>query len=124
MDNHSSANEYAQEVDAFLCKEMKEGALFGPFDEEPHPAFTWAPLMTRPKGSGRRVILDLTYGDHSVNNYTDKCCYDGTPFSLTLPTLDALIPTLRDLGIRLAYLRLTYLVPSVMYPLILQMPYI
>ena len=29
VDNHSSANEYAQVVDAFLCKEIKEGALFG-----------------------------------------------------------------------------------------------
>ena len=85
-------------IDAFFRKEIEEGALFGPFEEEPHPAFTWAPLMMRPKGAGRQVILYLTYGDHSVNNHTDRSCYDGVPFNLTLPTLDALIPTLQALG--------------------------
>ena len=98
QDNHASANEYGEEIDAFFKTELEEGALFGPFEEEPHPVFTWAPLMTRPKGTGRRVILDLTYGDHSVNNHTDRTCYDGMSFKLTLPTLDALIPTLQSLG--------------------------
>ena len=98
MDNHASANEYKEDIDAFFRKELEEGALFGPSEEEPHPSFTWALLMTRPKGTGRRVILDLTYGDHSVNNHTDRCCYNGVPINLTLPTLDALIPTLQSLG--------------------------
>ena len=40
MDNHASANDYKGEIDAFLCKELGEGALFGPFDTEPHPVFT------------------------------------------------------------------------------------
>ena len=54
--------------------------------------------MTRPKGVGRGVILDLTYDDYSVNNYTDRDHYDGSTFKLTLPTLDSLIPTLQRLG--------------------------
>ena len=94
VDNHASANEHKEDIDAFFRKEIEEGTLFGPFEEEPHPAFMWAPLMTRLKGAGRQVILDLTYGDHSVNNHTDRSCYDGVPFNLNLPTLDALVPTL------------------------------
>ena len=31
---------------------------------------------------GRRVILDLTYCNHSVNNYTEKDQFDGSPFKL------------------------------------------
>ena len=54
--------------------------------------------MTRPKVTGRRVILDLTYGAHSVNNYTDRDLYDGSIFKLSLPTLDSLLPTLQCLG--------------------------
>ena len=38
--------------------------------------------MTRLKGLGRRVILDLSYGDYSVNQATDKDLYDGRPFQL------------------------------------------
>ena len=98
MDNHASTNNYKDEIDAFLRKELGECAVFGPFDTEPHPAFTWAPLMTRPKGAGRRVILDLTYGDHTFNNYTDRDRYDGSTFKWTLPTLDSLIATLQRLG--------------------------
>ena len=54
--------------------------------------------MTRPKGSGRRVILHLTYGEHSVNNHTDRNLCDGVPFKFSLPMLDALIPTLQHFG--------------------------
>ena len=105
MDNHASGKEYMDDIDAFLHKELKEGALFGPFDCKPHAAFTRSPLMTRPKGTGRMVILDLTYGDHSVNNYTDRELYDGSPFKLTLSTLDSLLPTLQQLGINACVLK-------------------
>ena len=54
--------------------------------------------MTRPKGLGRRVIVDLSFGDHSVNKATEREVYDATPFSLKLPVLDALIPELKKLG--------------------------
>ena len=66
-ENHHSALAYAADIDAFFQKELKEDALSGPFDEEPYPAITWSPLMTYPKGAGRRVILDLAYGEQSVN---------------------------------------------------------
>ena len=71
----------------------------GPFDEPPHPHYTWAPLLTRPKGKGRRVILDLSFGDYSVNGATCKEFYDNSSFSLKLPSLDNLVGTLQSLGI-------------------------
>ena len=86
--NHHSALIYADEIDAFFEKELKEGALFGLFHDEPHPAFTWSKLMTSPKELGRRVILDLSYRENSVNMRTIRDTFDDSSFKLTLPTLD------------------------------------
>ena len=71
-DNHSSAKAYLGEVSQFISDELEHKALLGPFDQIPHSEFTWAPLMTRPKGSGQRVILDLSYGDFSLNKATNS----------------------------------------------------
>ena len=96
--HHNSAINDSLEIDSFLEKELQEGAIFGPFDEIPHPEFTWSPLMTRPKGNGRRVILDLSYGENAANNATSKETFDEATFKLTLPSLDNLLPALRELG--------------------------
>ena len=69
-DNHQSATEWSGQVQEFINAVLAHGALLGPIEETPHLNFTWAPLMTRPKGKGRRVILDLSFGDHSVNKAT------------------------------------------------------
>ena len=42
--------------------------------------------------------MDLSFGEFSVNRATNKECYDGFPFTLKLPRLEALIPTLVALG--------------------------
>ena len=96
--NHHLAIAYADDIDKFISKELQEKAVLGPFNEIPHPQFTWSPLMTRPKGEGRRVILDLSYGENSVNNATERHQFDGENFKLTLPSLNNLLPALRDLG--------------------------
>ena len=77
---------------------MREGALFGPFETKLHPAFTWAPLMSGPKGAGRRVILNLSYGRNSVTNHTMRDVFVETPFKLSLPSLDNLLSTLQRWG--------------------------
>ena len=84
-DNHQSARAWSGQVQQFIDDELAHGALLGPFEEIPHPNFTLAPLMTRPKGQGRRVILDLSFGDHSVNKATIRDKYDTSEFSLNLP---------------------------------------
>ena len=58
----------------------------------------WSPLMTRPKGNVRRVILNLSYGKNSVNNATSKETFEEATFKVTLPSLDNLLPALRELG--------------------------
>ena len=96
--NHSSATAYSGEVSQFISEELEQNALLGPFDHIPHSEFTWAPLMTRPKGSGHRVILDLSYGDFSLNKATDRLNFDDKVFSLTLPSLDHILPNLEKWG--------------------------
>ena len=91
---HHSAISYSHEIDSFLEKELQEGAIFGPFNEISHPEFMWSPLITRRKGNGRQVILDLSYGENS----TSKETFDESTFKLTLPSLDNLLPALRELG--------------------------
>ena len=54
--------------------------------------------MSRPKGAGRRVILDLSYGENSVNVHTTRDSFDTMPFKLSLPSLDNLLPTLQRWG--------------------------
>ena len=97
-DNHSSAKAYSGEVSQFISEELNHNALLCPFDQIPHSEFTWARLMTQPKGSGRHVILDLSYGDFSLNKATDKFNFDGQPFSLKLSSLDQLLPDLKRWG--------------------------
>ena len=97
-ENHSSARNFSRDVYKFIQSEVMLGSLAGPFHQIPHEQFTWSPLMTRPKDTGRRVILDLLYGDSSVNKATYTEHYDQIPFKLVLPHLDALIPQLEALG--------------------------
>ena len=98
MANHASANKFPEAVSEYIETELKHGALIGPFDHPPHDNFTWSPLMTRPKEKGRRVILDLSYGDNSVNKATSRDHFDNVQFQLKLPNLDVLIPHLERLG--------------------------
>ena len=91
--NHFSAVAFPDQVDKFLQKERKLGAILGPFTSWPVDGCHVSPLMTRPKsGDERRIILDLSYGGYeSVNGNTRRGVYDGNPFVLTLPSLDHLI---------------------------------
>ena len=80
-DNHASARAFPTEVNQYVQSELEAGALAGPFSQPPHELFTWSPLMTRPKDVGRRVILDLYFGDFSVNKATSTDHYDRTLFA-------------------------------------------
>ena len=97
-DNHSSANASPTEVREYIQSEITLGSLVGPFLQPPHEQFTWSPLMMRPKDTGRRVILDLSFGEFSVNKATHLTQYDHTSFNLKLPHMDEMIPQLEKLG--------------------------
>ena len=81
QDNHA----YPDKVSQFLHEELSHNALFGP-------------LMSRPNGTGHRIILDLSHGDFVVSKVTDREKFDGREFSLKLPSLDHLLPELEKWG--------------------------
>ena len=54
--------------------------------------------MTQPKGTGRHLILDLSYGEFSLIKATDKNSFDGESFALKFPSLDQLLPDLEKWG--------------------------
>ncbi len=90
--NHASATAFPQHVTDYLDKEVRHGALLGPFTTAPfEPWFQTNALMTRPKkhSAARRVILDLSWPPSlSVNDGIPKDCYCGLPYKLRLPTAD------------------------------------
>ena len=91
--NHHSAVAYPDAISNYIHKEIKLGAMLGPYEALPCGDCHVSPLMTRPKGEhDRRAIVDLSYGDvDSVNGQTPRSVYDGSPYTLTLPSLDYLI---------------------------------
>ena len=96
--NHASARNFPEAISDYITIELMFGALIDPFDQPPHENFTWSPLMTWPKDQGRRVILDFSYGDYSVNKATWADQFDDRGFQLKLLHLDMLLPHLEQLG--------------------------
>ena len=85
--DHFSACQYPCQVQEYIEKEIKLGALLGPFTKTDHEQFHCSPLLTRP--SNPRVILNLSYPyDCSVNSHVDKNNFDKSPFILNFPTVD------------------------------------
>ena len=71
--NHPSANNNAAHLEAYIDKELKNGAMLSPFPAPPfYPLVSGNPLLTRPKKDvkDRTVIIDLSWpppSGHSVN---------------------------------------------------------
>ena len=88
--NHASALRNPQAVDKFISKELSKEALLGPFDSPPFSPWTQiSPLLTRdkPDGSGKRVIIDLSFPPgSSVNDGIIKNFHQGDNFAYTLPS--------------------------------------
>ena len=99
--NHSSADEFPSDVDAYIEEECKFGALLGPFHLNPIENAHNSPFMTRhkPNSDRRRVIIDLSWPlGASVNSGIDKNTYLDAPFTLTFPTVDDITSELKRLG--------------------------
>ena len=90
VSNHFSACQYPCQVQEYIDKEIKLGALLGPVKKMDHEQFHCSPLLTRPKDfDKRRVILNLSHPHgNSVNSHVDKALFDGSPFTLKFPTVD------------------------------------
>jgi hypothetical protein len=100
--NHGSALKFPAEVDNYFSQEINFGAMLGPFPDPPFPDLHCSPLMTAPKdGDKRRIIVDLSFSSgqtHSVNSTVSKFVYNGTPFSLKLPTVEIICQALNIVG--------------------------
>ena len=100
-DNHKSALEFPEQIKAYIDKELKLGALIGPFHTNPLDNNHCSPLMTRPKANSeaRHVIMDLSWSKgYSVNDGVDKDGHLDSNFSLTFPTVDHLTDELVKIG--------------------------
>ena len=99
--NHPSALDYPNAIDAFIEVELQAQALLGPFQQSCFsPHIKCSPLMTRPKSdsSERRIIMDFSWGNNSVNSHIDNSCYMGTDYKLSLPTVDSVADMILKCG--------------------------
>ena len=101
--NHKSASEFSTDIDKYITKELRLGAVMGPFRDIPFSGarIGVSPLSTRAKKESieRRVILDLSYPDgKSVNDYTPKDTYLGLQIDLTYPSVDDLARHIAQVG--------------------------
>ena len=78
ISKHYSACQYPSQVQEYINKEKKLGAILGPIQDIDHNQFHCSPLLTRPKDvNKRRVILNLSHPNgQSVNDHVDKNKFD------------------------------------------------
>ena len=110
--NHPSAISHSRHVATYVCKELGEGAMLGPFDAPPFSPWTQTnPLLTCEKkdSTQRRVIMDLSWPlppGLSVNGGTPKDCFFGAPKKMHLPSAGDYCDLIRKAG-RRSYLYAT-----------------
>ena len=100
-ENHKSATEFPNDIEAYIAEELQYDALIGPFESHPIASGHCSPFMSRekPNSDRRRIIIDLSWPlGASVNAGIDKTSYLGIPFSLTFPTVDDITTELMHLG--------------------------
>ena len=86
--NHGSAYMWYDHVDKFICTEIQEGGLSGPFQKVPWWNAIISPLMTaHKKVMSRRTVFDATFGERSLNNNTPGDHYMGLPCKYTFPKI-------------------------------------
>ena len=88
--NHKSAQEFPDDIKAYLEEEISHKAILGSFKDPPEGIHT-SPFMTRekPGSQHRRVIIDLSWpAGSSVNAGVDADMYAGAKYILTFPSID------------------------------------
>ena len=100
-EDHASAIQYRNDVDAYLQEELQHKAVLGPFTSHPISNAHFSPFMTREKAmsKNRCVIIDLSWPeDNSVHAGVDKDVYLGTDSMLTFPTVDHITDEIKAIG--------------------------
>ena len=102
--NHKGATDYPQHLTKYITKELKYGAVMGPFSKIPFKSrIGISPLSTRPKKGTeeRRVILDLSFPiGQAVNDGIPADSYMGFPIKLSFPKTDHFAFRIFQLGPR------------------------
>ena len=99
LKNHPSAHQYFQYIDSFIEKELKLNGLTGPFTISPFEEPFISPLMTvAKKPTGRRICIDATFGENSVNNATPESVYLGEITDYNYPKVDEYEELIRKHG--------------------------
>ena len=98
ISNHYSAWQYPSQVQEYIIKEKKLGAILGPIQDIDHNQFHCSPLLTQPKDvNQRQVILNLSHPNgQSVNDHVDKNEFDHSPFILKFPSIDSIVQDICD----------------------------
>ena len=99
--SHKSANDLKEDIEMYLQEEKGFGAILGRFKEPLIKNLHISSFMTRKKADSnhRRVIIDLSFPpDHLINAGVTPDRYLGTPFLLTLPTIDDITSKIIKLG--------------------------
>lgn len=93
--NYKGANDFPEEIEKYLIKELSLDAIIGPFNENPFGSnIVISPLNSVPKKepNERRVILDLSSGkESSINYFVDKDHYLNEEVCLIFPKVDDLV---------------------------------
>lgn len=89
--NHASDPDSQFHIDKYISEELLHGSLIGPFSSPPFTPWSQvSPIMTRPKKdtTAKRIVVDLSFPPgKGVNAGIQRFHYQGSPISLSLPTI-------------------------------------
>ena len=94
MYNHTSGEQFSDDIDHYLTTEIAHRALYGPYDHPPISGLHLSPMITRPQPTSthRRVIIDLSWSlGQSVNAPLSSSIHVNFVCSLPYPTIDAMV---------------------------------
>ena len=98
--NHCSAESFRNEVSNYFKEGVKSQALIGPFDKAPVADLCYSPLMSVPKDTGRRVIVDFSFpAGRAINDGISAEFYLGFEVKFSLPSVQSMVSRLNDLGV-------------------------
>ena len=100
--NHKGATEFPHDINSYIQKESKHGAILGPFKDNPfQDNLIISPLNSVPKkdSDNRRLIMDLSFSKgNAVNDFIDKNEYLGKNTQIIFPRVDDFVELIKTKG--------------------------